>query len=73
MIGKKVYVTLNIIPHNSDLKGLDRYIKDIDRIGVDSVIVADPAIITLVQENAPNLPIALSTQANNTNWKSAIF
>lgn len=71
--GKKVYVTLNIIPHNSDLKGLDRYIKDIDRIGVDSVIVADPAIITLVQENAPNLPIALSTQANNTNWKSAIF
>ena len=34
--GKKVYVTLNIIPHNSDLKGLDRYIKDIDRIGAVS-------------------------------------
>src|SRR5690554_3602699 len=71
--GKKVYVTLNIIPHNSDLKDLDQYIKDIDRIGVDAVIVADPGIITLVKENAPNLSIALSTQANNTNWKSAIF
>ena len=71
--GKKVYVTLNIIPHNSDLKGLDKYIKDIDKIGVDAVIVADPGIITLVKENAPNLTIALSTQANNTNWKSAIF
>lgn len=71
--GKKVYVTLNIIPHNSDLKGLDQYIKDIHRIGVDAVIVADPGIITLVKENAPDLTIALSTQANNTNWKSAIF
>lgn len=71
--GKKVYVTLNIIPHNDDLKALDQYIKDIDEIGVDAVIVADPGIIMLVKENAPDLPIALSTQANNTNWKSANF
>lgn len=71
--GKKAYVTLNIIPHNGDLKGLDQYIKDIDRMGVDAVIVADPGVITLVKENAPNLSIALSTQANNTNWRSAKF
>lgn len=70
---KKVYVTLNIIPHNSDLLGLDQYIKDIDRIGVDAVIVADPGTLSIVKENAPNLSIALSTQANNTNWKSAMF
>src|SRR5699024_4593424 len=62
--GKNVYVTLNIIPHNSDLNGLDQYIRDIDKIGVDAVIVADPGIITLVKENAANLSIALSTQAN---------
>lgn len=71
--GKKVYVTLNIIPHNGDLKGLDQYIQNIDRIGVDAVIVADPGILTIVKENAPGLSVALSTQANNTNWKSAIF
>ncbi|RBP46685.1 peptidase U32 family protein [Garciella nitratireducens] len=71
--GKKVYVTLNIIPHNADLKGLDQYIKNINKIGIDAVIVADPGVIALVKENAPNLSIALSTQANNTNWKSAKF
>lgn len=72
-MGKKVYLTLNIIPHNSDLKGLPEYIKEIDRLGVDAVIVADPGIITMVKEHAPGLPIALSTQANNTNWMSARF
>lgn len=71
--GKRVYVTLNIIPHNGDLKGLDQYIRDIDKIGVDAVIVADPGVMAIVQENALDLSIALSTQANNTNWKSASF
>lgn len=71
--GKKAYVTLNIIPHNGDLRGLDQYIKNIDRMGVDAVIVADPGVITLVKENASNLSIALSTQANNTNWRGAKF
>lgn len=71
--GKRVYVTLNIIPHNGDLKGLDQYIRNIDKIGVDAVIVADPGVMAIVQENAPDLSIALSTQANNTNWKSAGF
>lgn len=71
--GKKVYVTLNIIPHNEDLKGLDQYIQDINKIGVDAVIVSDPGVIAIVQENASNLSIHLSTQANNTNWKSANF
>src|SRR5690554_2003587 len=72
-LNKKVYLTLNIIPHNSDLKGLPEYIRQIHQLGVDAVIVADPGIITMVKEYAPGLPIALSTQASNTNWMSASF
>lgn len=71
--GKKVYITVNIIPHNEDLEGLPEYIKEIEEIGADAVILADPGIFSIVKEAAPNLEIHLSTQANNTNYKSAIF
>ena len=71
--GKKVYVTLNIIPHNEDLEGLPNYIKELDDIGVDAVIVSDAGVLELVKENAPNLEIHLSTQANTTNYASASF
>ena len=69
----QVYVTVNIIPHNQDLEGLDEYIADVAATGIDAVIVADPGIFSLVQEVAPELEIHISTQANNTNWRSAQF
>ncbi|MBP5427602.1 MAG: U32 family peptidase [Clostridiales bacterium] len=71
--GKKVYLTMNIIPHNSDLAGMDSYIKEVAKVGVDAVLVSDPGVFSIVKENAPNMEIHLSTQANNTNYKSANF
>ncbi|MDP4095092.1 MAG: U32 family peptidase [Bacillota bacterium] len=71
--GKKVYLTLNIIPHNEDLEGMPEYISKIPDLGVDAVILSDPGVYSLVKENAPGLEIHISTQANNTNWKSAEF
>lgn len=71
--GSRVYVTLNIIPHNEDLNGLPEYIKTLYEIGVDAVIVSDPGVISVVKEVAPNMEIHLSTQANTTNYLSAIF
>ncbi|RKD34603.1 peptidase U32 family protein [Thermohalobacter berrensis] len=71
--GKKVYVTLNIIPHNEDLNDLPEYVKELDELGVDAVIISDPGVLSIVKENAPNLEIHLSTQANTTNYKSAKF
>ena len=43
--GKKVYVTLNIIPHNDDLVGLEEYLAFLNQINVDAVIVADPGVL----------------------------
>ena len=71
--GKKIYVTLNIIPHNHDFEGLESYLKFLDEIGVDAVIVADPGVLMMVKEHIPNMEIHLSTQANNTNFYSAKF
>lgn len=70
---KKVYVTLNVIPHNKELEGMDEYIKALEKCNVDAVIIADPGVLAIVKEASPNMEIHLSTQANNTNWKSASF
>ncbi|MGL4730475.1 MAG: peptidase U32 family protein [Clostridium sp.] len=71
--GRKVYVTLNVFPHNEDLAGLEEYLKELYDLGTDAIIVSDPGIIMTAREVVPNLEIHLSTQANNVNYKSAIF
>ena len=71
--GAKVYVTVNIIPHNHDLIGLPQYIKQLEKLGVDAIIVSDPGIFSIAREVSPDMEIHISTQANNTNYKSAEF
>ncbi|TDX46774.1 peptidase U32 family protein [Orenia marismortui] len=71
--GVNFYVTVNIIAHNEDLEGLPEYIKELDDLGVDAVIVADPGILSIVKEVAPDLEVHISTQANNTNWRTAKY
>ena len=71
--GRKVYVTMNVFPHNTDLDGMEEYIRELADTGIDAIIVSDPAIIMTAKEVAPDLEIHLSTQANNVNWKAAKF
>ncbi|KOF56092.1 MULTISPECIES: peptidase U32 family protein [Clostridium] len=72
-LGKKVYVTLNVFPHNEDLIGLEDYLKELYNLKVDAILVSDPGIIMTAKEVVPELELHLSTQANNVNWKSALF
>lgn len=69
--GKKVYITANIIPHNEDLKEFPDFVKEVDALGADAIIVSDLGAFAIVKEVAPNLEIHISTQANNTNYMSA--
>ncbi|MDD4495270.1 MAG: U32 family peptidase [Eubacteriales bacterium] len=71
--GKKVYLTINIIPHNSDIKNLPDYLKRINGINFDALIISDPGVYMLIREQLPDMELHLSTQANNTNWVSAAF
>lgn len=70
-LNKKVYITVNIIAHEPDFSGLAEYIRELDNLGVDALIVADLGIIKLIREVAPNMEIHVSTQANITNSYSA--
>jgi len=71
--GKKVYVTMNIIPHNDDLIGLEEYSEKLYNMGVDGVIVSDPGIFSVINRTVPQLPIHLSTQASVTNYETIMF
>lgn len=71
--GKKIHVTLNIIPHNHDMEGVEDYIKELYEIGVDALIVADPGMFMKVKEVAPDFPIHISTQGSVTNVETVKF
>ena len=72
-LGKKVYVTVNIVLHDSDFDGLDEYLKYLDEIGIDSIIVSDIAVIKRVKELGLNLAMCLSTQASTMNSRAVKF
>lgn len=67
-LGRKVYVTVNIFPHNSDMEKLPEYLAYLNEIRVDAMLIADLGIFTLAKKYAPDTNIHISTQANNTNW-----
>ncbi|MGL4738082.1 MAG: peptidase U32 family protein [Cellulosilyticaceae bacterium] len=71
--GVKVYITANIFAHNFDFDGMREYFLSIEEMGADGVIVADPGVFSIAKEAIPNLEIHISTQANNTNYHSALF
>lgn len=72
-LGKKVYVTVNIVFHNEDVEGLKEYLKKLYEIGVDAVIVSDPLVISFIKEIVPNLEIHISTQQNTLNYEACNF
>lgn len=72
-LGKRVYVTVNIIPHNDDLVGLDDYLRQLAEINVDALIVSDPGVLTIAQRVVPAMELHFSTQASVTNWATAQF
>ena len=72
-LNKKVYVTVNIIFHNEDLDGLIKYLKELEKINIDAVIVSDLAVVNIINENNINLEVHLSTQASTLNSYAAKF
>lgn len=70
---KKIYITMNIVPHNEDLEGLEDYSKELYELNVDGVIVSDPGVFSVINRTVPNLPIHLSTQASATNYETIMF
>lgn len=65
--GKKVYVTINSFPFNSQIKLYEKHISQMAELSPDALIVASPGIVKMANKIAPHIPIHLSTQANVMN------
>ena len=66
-LNKKVYVTMNIIPHDEDLIKLEEYLKHLETSGVSAIITSSLYIIKTAERVAPKLERHVSTQMSITN------
>lgn len=70
-LNKKVYVTVNIVPHNEDLEVLPKYLLELAELKVDALIISDLGVFSMARKLIPDMPLHVSTQANTTNWATA--
>ncbi|MCL2573021.1 MAG: U32 family peptidase [Defluviitaleaceae bacterium] len=71
--GVKVYITANIFAHNSDLDDMADYFKEVQEMGADALIISDPGVFAIACQAVPEMEIHISTQANVTNYSTALF
>ena len=72
-LGKKIYVTVNIVFHNENTEGITEYLKHLADAKVDAIIVSDPFIIDIINNNNINLKVHISTQASTLNIETVKF
>lgn len=71
--GIKVYVTANILAHNSDIDDAQLFFEEMRGLRPDAFIISDPGMFALAKEICPGIEIHISTQANNTNYRTFKF
>ncbi len=71
--GKKIYIAINVMPHNEDFEKLKDYLINLETLGVDAVIVSDPGVLSIVKDTIPNMKIHMGQQSNVTNFNTANF
>lgn len=71
--GRKVYLTVNVMPHERDLEDLPAFIKAADELKPDAYIVSDPGVIDYLKTYAQNPEIHLSTQTSTVNSAACRF
>ena len=70
-LGKKIYVTVNTVFEESESEKLYRFLKYLDKIGPDGIIVQDFGVVRMCQEFFPNLALHASTQMNIESAQAA--
>ncbi len=71
--GKKIYLTLNLFIHNREAEKLPQFVETLRHLQPDGVLIADPGVFQFVKENAPELNLFVSTQANICSWPAVKF
>ena len=72
-LNKRVYVTVNIVFHDKDLEGLEDYLKELDKIKVDAIIVSDVVVMDIWKKLKLHMELHISTQASSLNYETVKF
>lgn len=72
--GVKVYVTVNTLVSDLEFDELCNYLRFLNEIGTDAVIVQDPGVLETAKRLVPSLPVHASTQmtVHNVNGVKAL-
>ena len=70
---KKIYVTVNTLIQNQELKDVARTLAQLSIIGIDGVIIQDLGVLRLIKESFPNLAPHASTQMAIHNLEGALY
>ena len=69
--GVKAYVTCNTVPTEAEIAALPAYLRELERLGADAVIVGDVGVLSLCRKYIPHMPVHISTQAGVMNSVTA--
>ena len=72
-LGKKVYLTMNMVFHNEDYLEVKEYIKEVVGRGIDAFILSELNLVSYIKKNYPHVEVHISTQNTNTNYLSVQF
>ena len=70
---KKIYVTINLLPHNKDFDKFKEFLNDLNEMKVDAVIVSEPGTLITVKQLLPEMKIHLGNVSNVYNYETANF
>ena len=71
-LNKKVYVTVNIVLHNEEVREVKKYLKELEKCNVDAIIVSDPSVVAIAL-NCTKIDVHLSTQASTMNHEACAY
>ena len=71
-MGKKLYLTLNTMPHADEYPALREFLSSIAESGIDALIIADLGVMAEARRLMPKTDIHISTQAGIVSPESAL-
>ena len=71
--GVRVYITANILAHNSDIREAEAYFTELREVRPDALLISDPGMFMLAKKILPETELHISTQANNVNYETCNF
>ncbi len=72
-LGKKVYITVNIVFHNEEIQEIYEYLEKVADCGVDAIIVSDPFLISYIKNHFSGVEVHVSTQNSTCNYEAVEF